>query len=86
MEAPNVNRNRTLLPAVSAIFLGLFLADILKLWLSPNWAQALAFFLGTLSLGLARKLQLSWRYLILLGLGLGVFALVSSAVLDLFHQ
>lgn len=76
----------SMLPVIGALFLGFVLMDILKLWFSPNVSYALGAFIGTLSLGAAKSLRLSWRRVILGALGIAAAVFAVGVVRDLLFE
>jgi hypothetical protein len=70
--------------AIGAMFLGFVVADVLKLWLSPNVARALAFSGAILCFRALTKLRLSWSRVILVAAGTGVFTFIFGLLRDMF--
>ena len=83
MEKPPTGESPPMLPGIAAIIFALVLVDIFQLWLPEYAAKALGYFLGMLSLGLSRKLNLSRRRLILGALVVAAGVTAVAALWDL---
>lgn len=83
MDKSKTAKSPPMLPVIGAIFLGLVLMDLFKLWFPQNFANAVGAFIGTLSLGAAKTFRLSWRRAILGSLGIAAAVFTAGLIRDL---